>query len=122
MDINMDKIMGASFGESSEIIRASFKKTINVRQYETETIELSSTLNIEKPLCGIERLIMSATLQAQLEYEAYVQMLAKGYVTQTEFDNRKLVLESDVAALVSKGEQLLGKPVDYLFEIAANND
>lgn len=117
-EVTMDRIMSASFGETASSIRSTFKRTINIRQYETETLELSSTLDIGRSLCGIERMVISAILQAQLEYEAYIQMSMKGYITSSEFDMRKKVLTEDVAGLVAKGEALLGKPLDYLFDLA----
>lgn len=117
-EVTMDRIMSASFGETTSSIRSTFKRTINIRQYETETLELSSTLDIGRSLCGIERMVISAILQAQLEYEAYIQMSMKGYITSSEFDMRKKVLTEDVAGLVAKGEALLGKPLDYLFDLA----
>ena len=117
-EVTMDRIMSASFGETASSIRSTFKRTINIRQYETETLELSSTLDISRSLCGIERMVISAILQAQLEYEAYIQMSMKGYITSSEFDMRKKVLTEDIAGLVAKGEALLGKPLDYLFDLA----
>ena len=117
-EVTMDRIMSASFGETASSIRSTFKRTINIRQYETETLELSSTLDIGRSLCGIERMVISAILQAQLEYEAYIQMSMKGYITSSEFDMRKKVLTEDVAGLVAKGEALLGKALDYLFDLA----
>lgn len=114
----MDDIMQASFGESSQTIRANFKRTINVRQYETETVELSSILEINRTLTGIERMLISAILQCQLEYEAYIQLHTKGYITDSEFCDRKAMLEKDINMLACKGEELLNKPIEYLFNLA----
>lgn len=118
MAIDMNNIMKASFGEASSTIRASFKKTINVKQYETEVIEMSSTLEMEKSVTGVERMIISAILQAQLEYDAYIQMRCKGVIGDTQLAERRNELEQDINLLKTKGEQLLGKPLDYLFDIA----
>ena len=115
--VTMDDILKASLGEASSNIRANFKKTVNIRQYETEVFEASSTLEIDKPLSGVERMLLSAILQAQLEYEVYVQMAYKQIVTGSELATRKAELENDVNAIKAKGEQLLGKPLDYLFEM-----
>jgi len=114
--LNMDDVMKASFGEVSESIRATFKKTINIKQYETEVYESSSTLEVERPVSGIERMLITSILQAQLEYAAYIQMYNKGYINQSEFTLRKQALEDDISQLTEKATSILGKPVDYLFE------
>lgn len=115
--VDMNGIMRATFGESSSSIRATFKKTVNVRQYETESYEVSSTLEVPKEITGIERMLLSAMLQAQIEYEVYIQMAVKGVITQSQLVTRKGELENDVNMIKNKGEELLGKPLDYLFEL-----
>lgn len=115
--VDMNKIMGASFGESCETIRATFKKTVNIKQYESEAIELTTTLDVKRPLTGIERMIISAILQAQLEYEAYIQLACKNIVTGIELSDRKYALEKDVNSLMLKAEEILGRPADYLLEM-----
>lgn len=114
---NMNDVLNASFGEASSMVRASFKKTVNIKQYETEVVECSANLNFDKPMNGIERMICSGILQAQLEYQAYIQLLSKGYVTETQFMERKKTLENSINILTNKGEELLGKPMDYLFDM-----
>lgn len=116
--VNMNDIMKASLGESSQTIRANFKRTINVKQYETETVEISAVLEVERSLSGIERMLISAILQCQLEYEAYINLRFKGYITDSEYEDRKRMLEQEINALIKTGEGLLNKPMDYLFKIA----
>ena len=115
--VNMDKIMVASLGENSGKLRANFKKTVNVKQYETEVVELESSVDIDRGLNGVERMLVASIMQAQMEYTGYVQMYCKGLVTQSQLAERKLNLESDINTIKAKGEELLGKPLDYLFEI-----
>ena len=115
--VNMDKIMVASLGENSGKLRATFKKTVNVKQYETEVVELESSVDIDRGLNGVERMLVASIMQAQMEYTGYVQMYCKGFVTQSQLAERKLNLESDINTIKAKGEELLGKPLDYLFEI-----
>jgi hypothetical protein len=40
-------------------------------------------------------------------------------VTDKEFNDRKLNLEQSVNTIKIKGEQLLGKPLDYLFDMVS---
>lgn len=108
----MEKIMNSSFGEASNTIRASFKKTVFMRQYETEVVEMESTLTVDKNVTGAERMFMSAILQAQLEYSAYVNLAFKGLITKTELDSRRDELVNSVEAIKNKAEQVLGKSLD----------
>ena len=48
--VNMEEIISSSFGEASSEIRANFKKTVLIRQYETEVIELETTLKLDKDI------------------------------------------------------------------------
>ncbi len=112
MSITMDNILGAKLGENSGVIKAVFKKTINIRQYESEVIELESTLNINEEISGAERVLVTALLQAQLEYEAFVNLAFKGQITQAELSKRKSELEQEVAVIKAKAESVLGHSME----------
>lgn len=115
--ITMDSIMGASFGETSNTIRATFKKTVLVRPYETEVVELESVLDVgDKQLTGAERMLMSATLQAQIEFTGYCSLACKGYVTQEELNQRAKELTHGVSVIKAKAEQVLGKTLDDIID------
>lgn len=116
MSITMEKMMDATLGEVSGELRATYKKTVNVRQYETEVVELETTLRVDKELSGGERMLVSAILQAQLEYTAYCQLAFKGLITPVELATRKKSLEDGVEAIKQKAESVLGKSLDYLME------
>lgn len=121
MEINMDKVMEASFGEASSTIRAQFKKTVSIRQYETEVIEAEATVNMgDQKLSGIERMLIAAIMQAQLEYEAFLNLKCKGLITSEELNGRKIDLVQDLQSLINKAEELLGKPMDKYFELIKN--
>ena len=117
MSVSIEKLMGASFGEASETIRATYKKTVLIRQYETEVIELETTLKMDKPMTNAERMFISAALQAQLEYTAYSQLLVKGLVTATQFNSRKAELENALTILKEKAEGVLNKSLDEYIDI-----
>ncbi len=111
-NIVIEDILRASLGESGSKIRATFKKTINIKQYESESIEAETVLEIEEGLTGAERVLLSAILQAQMEYTAFVAFLAKGQVTQAEFNQRRAELEGEIAILKGKAEMVTGKSMD----------
>lgn len=98
----IDCIMKSSLGEASQEISATFKKTIKVREYETEVVEASAKLNVQKPITGVERMVLSAIIKAQMEYTVYTDMKEKGLVTEQEFNDRKLQLEHELYELHSE--------------------
>ena len=104
--------MQATFGEDSEEVRASFKKTVLIRQYETEVIEAESVLKFSRTLSGAERMLISAMLQVQLEYTAYCQLLFKGLITSTELRQHREGLEQGISQIKEKAEIVLGKSLD----------
>ena len=117
MSITIEDVMKSSFGEASSEIRASYKKTVLIKQYETEVIELDTTLKIDKELTGAERMVLSAALQVQLEYTAYCELAFKGLVTNTELNSRKKQLEESLNALNDKAESLLGRKLTEYFTV-----
>lgn len=112
MSISVEQVMQSSYGESAQEIRASYKKTVLIRQYETEVVELETILKIDKQLTGAERMFISAALQVELEYTAYCQLAFKGLVTQTQLLERKKVLEDGLEAIKQKAEGRLGRSLD----------
>lgn len=116
--MDMNKILNASFGEISNRLRVTFKKTVLIRQYETEVIELETELEIDNKLTGAERMFLTAMLQVQLEYTAYCQLAFKGIVTQTELNNRKSQLEESLQVIKNKAESVLGYSMDKYIELS----
>lgn len=106
--ISMDNIMEASLGEISNDLTVTFKKTVLLRQYETEVIESTSTVKFDHPLIGIERMFVTAILEIQMEYTAYVNLTSKGIITQTQLSERKLMLEQSLYSIKVKADQILG--------------
>ena len=109
--IEMDKVMQASFGEISNDLTVTFKKTVLLRQYETEVIESTSTVKFDHPLIGIERIFVTAILEIQMEYTAYINLTTKGLITNTQFQQRKEELEQNLYNIKVKADQILGAGV-----------
>ena len=117
MDMSMEKIMEASFGEVSNTIRATYKKTVLIRQYETEVMEVESVVDMgDEKISGAERMLLSALLQAQIEYTTYVNLAYKGQVTNSELIARKEQLIEGVQAIKTKAEAVLGVSMNKYFE------
>ncbi len=104
----MDKILDASFGEVSSKITASFKKTVLIRDYETEVIEASTTLDMAEPLVGAARMFITAVLEVQLEYTAYLNLFFKGLVTESALLQRKKELEQEIYTIKYNADKVLG--------------
>lgn len=114
--VTMENILSANLGEERGTIRASFEKKVLIKQYETEVALYESSLDINKPLTGAERLLISSILQIQLEYSAYSDLLHKGLVTNQEFVARKSQLEQELNTMKKKAEDVLGTSMDKYFE------
>ena len=109
--ISMDNIMEASLGEVSNKITVTFKKTVLIRDYETEVIEATNSVEFDHPLVGIERMFVTAILEIQMEYTAYVNLASKGLITQTQLTQRKTMLEQSLYTIKLKADTILGAGV-----------
>lgn len=109
--ISMDRIMEASLGEVSNKLTVTFKKTVLIRDYETEVIEATNSVEFDHPLVGIERMFVTAILEIQMEYTAYVNLASKGIITQSQLTERKLMLEQSLYTIKVKADQVLGAGV-----------
>jgi hypothetical protein len=109
--IPMDDIMEASLGEVSNKLTVTFKKTVLVRDYETEVIEATNTVEFDHPLVGIERMFVTAIIEIQMEYTAYINLVTKGLITNSQFAERKKMLEEGLYSIKVKADQILGPGV-----------
>lgn len=109
--ISMDNIMEASLGEVSNKLTVTFKKTVLIRDYETEVIEATNSVEFEHPLVGIERMFVTAIIEIQMEYTAYINLASKGIITQSQLTERKLMLEQSLYTIKVKADQVLGAGV-----------
>ncbi len=106
--ISMGNIMEASLGEVSNKLTVTFKKTVLIRDYETEVIEATNSVEFDHPLIGIERMFVTAILEIQMEYTAYINLASKGIITQSQLSERKLMLEQSLYTIKVKADQILG--------------
>lgn len=106
--ISMDKIMEASLGEVSNKLTVTFKKTVLIRDYETEVIEATNSVEFDHPLIGIERMFVTAIIEIQMEYTAYISLASKGLITNSQLAERKTMLEQSLYSIKFKADQILG--------------
>lgn len=117
---NIDNIMNASFGEVSNKISAEFKKTILIRNYETETMTRTAELILDKSISGMDRTFISCLLQAQLELECYTSLYMQLRVTKEEYDTRKYKIEYSVNVMAAQFEKLTGRSAGEYLELVQN--
>lgn len=106
--IPMDTILDASLGEVSNKLTVTFKKTVLIRDYETEVIEATNSVEFDHALIGIERMFVCAIIEIQMEYTVYVNLVSKGLITNSQLKERKKVLEQSLYSIKVKADQILG--------------
>lgn len=115
MQVDIAKMLQAKLGESGSKIKVLFRKTIYIRQYESEVVEIEASIDVPNEVSGAERDLMAATLQAQVEYQGYNQLHTKGFVTAEELEARKTSLIQELNYIKAAGEQVTGKSMDKYF-------
>lgn len=115
---SMDDILGAGFGEVSGKIVAKFRKSIMIKDYHPEEIELTAELDMGKEISGMDRVLITSILEAQLECSAYMNLLFEEKITQAQYDKRIAVLTSEINVMAGKYTKLTGKSADeYLTQL-----
>ena len=102
----VENLLISSFGEPSSKLKVTYKKTVKVREYETEVIEATNELNIEETLSNAERLLIQAMLKCQMEYMVYSDLYIRGTVTEKEFMDKKEEIESTLITFKNKCNQV----------------
>lgn len=117
--LSLEDVMQASLGETSNKLTVTFKKTVLIRDYETEVIEATTSVDLDEKISNIERMFITAMLEVQMEYTAYCNLAAKGLVTNIELSNRKQSLEEGLYAIKYKADSLLGQgKIDRFLKIS----
>lgn len=90
-----------------ETIRVVFKKTILLRQYETEVFELESTVEVDHPLTGAERAVIQTIVMCNLEMAAFANLMCKGTISKEEYETRITMLEYNLRSIAQKAASLV---------------
>lgn len=117
MRFKADDILNAGYGEVESEITVEFKKTVKIREYETEAFDVMSKLKLDKAVDGYDRTLIYTLMQAQVELRGYAALLMRGIVEQQEYDDRKRKIEMDVNMIANKYEQLTGRSAEKYFNI-----
>ena len=98
----MDNILKTNVGNGSAKISVSFKKVVNTKQYESETLEATAEIELGPGVSSAEREIAQATLTAQVEYVALCELVFKWQLSQDRLEARKAELKNYVEAIRAK--------------------
>lgn len=117
MDIG--SILKCKFSDNNDAVdtlRVTFKKTLNVKAYESEVVEAEASLKVPNNLVGIERSLYLAIMQAQLEYEVYYGLAVKNQITQQELVRRSEELTNGIYGLLNQARAITGKTYEEMFK------
>lgn len=100
-ELKLEDFAGIDLPTISEV---TFRRTYSVGQYATEHIELKKQVKLPDNAPDTVVNLLLAVEEAQLEYTAYVNLLAKGVITESQFKRRKDELNIIIQALAHKCE------------------
>lgn len=110
--MNINDILEASFGETSDKLRVNFKKTILVQQYETEVFEAETEVELDHKITGAERVFLTALMKSQMEYTVYVDLYVKKQITKEQYEDRKKDIITTISSIKAQAEEVLGYSLD----------
>lgn len=115
--MKMDDLLKVNFLEKSSNVTVTVKKTVQTKQYEPLTIEVSSEYCFDGNSSGIEKAVVHNTVIATLEYTILCHLYKKGLISQEEFIREKSKIELSHEAIATKCEKLTGKDIkSFLFK------
>lgn len=118
--MDMNTLLGADFGEKSSKIKVSFKRTIQIEQYNPETIQVDTEVEFEGHMQAIDRDTIICVLQSTTEYQALIHLYKKGLIDSTEFVNTRTKLEKSCEDVLTKYEKITGKNRDTILKRVEN--
>lgn len=118
--MKMEELLLSNFGEASSRIMVSFKKNVQIAQYQTEAVQSDSELMMEKSMSAIEREVIVNTLACTNEFAVISHMYKKGQMSKDDFMSRKAKLEDSSEAMLRKYEALTGKSRYDILGLTAN--
>lgn len=118
--MDMNTLLGADFGEKSSKIKVSFKRTIQIEQYNPETIQVDTEVEFEGSMSAIERDTIICVLQATTEYQALIHLYKKELIDSQEFVSTRTKLEKSCDDVLNKYEKLTGKSKNNILKRVEN--
>ncbi|MEM4385946.1 MAG: hypothetical protein QXD03_05305 [Candidatus Anstonellales archaeon] len=107
--LSLDDLLKINLGEASNNIKVTFRKTVNIKPYETETFEVTNEVTLNRSLTGLERFYVDAIMQAQAEYSVYANLYNRGMMSREEFKTKKEDITNFINSVKVKIESLQRK-------------
>jgi len=100
--LTMEDLLSMNLQETGSQLKATFRKIVNNAPYETETLELSAELNMERSLTLGEKAFAVTALEHVLEYTVWAELYLKQRISTEEFDQQKKLLEDSINVFKAK--------------------
>lgn len=98
----VDDMLTCRLGETDSKLRVTFKKTVKVREYETEVTEVTNEITVDEEITGMERIFIGEIIKCQSEYLIYIDLYERGTVTKDEYMAKRKVIEETLQTLLDR--------------------
>jgi len=102
----VDDMLTCKLGETESSLKVTFKKTVKVREYETEVTEVTNEIKIDDSITGMERIFVAEILKSQAEYVMYIDLYERGTVTKDEYMVKRKTIEDTLRTMIDRANGL----------------
>jgi len=102
----VNKMLKSNFDETKSTVKASFRKVVQVKDYESETVDLQTEIEFDRVLTVMERVFIASILKNSLEYSAMISLYNRNYVTAPQLNERIGCIKADIDMLMDKAKKL----------------
>ena len=112
--LTLEDVLGADLGDFTNG-KVLFRKTVQVKDYESETVEVSVDLGSLKEKPAEIRELILAMAEVQLEYTVYSGLVLKQLITEGEYRERKKKNTEYIQGMMAKAVSL-GMSVEDIYK------
>lgn len=102
----VDDMLTCKLGETESSLKVTFKKTVKVREYETEVTEVTNEIKIDDSITGMERIFVAEILKSQAEYVMYIDLYERGTVTKDEYMVKRKTIDDTLRTMIDRANGL----------------
>lgn len=101
-NLTLEGLFNMTIPTTSNKIKVTARKTINVKPYETEEYNAEIEVEINESITNMERTVLVEVLHISLEFSIYTQVYLRNQITQEEFLTRKQNMLDSIMTLCNK--------------------
>ena len=101
-NLTLEGLFNMAIPTTSNKIKVTARKTINVKPYETEEYNAEIEVEINESITNMERTVLVEVLHISLEFSIYTQVYLRNQITQEEFLTRKQNMLDSIMTLCNK--------------------